>query len=271
MHKNSIALQVSQAEIEALLEAVDKVPEGSVVTLTEGDELWREPLEVWVRPASHLRDPDDIAEKFEHWFGDYFDFTGRRIPLEERDDAWFAEREAITPFTHAFLVDNSVHRFGDDCLFISRGSFFFQGETTLDGERAFEFHSPDVMSARREAELQPILEAAQKVAPKWALPVTLDDIERAADEEGRDVYYYGPDFAEHIEGDAIVRLSMIARFDADGNLVEQGPVEPSIHIEARARAFTMEETFGLMKALTALVNQLSEVTHATLAAAERAE
>lgn len=113
-----------------------------------------------------------------------------------------------------------------------------------------------------ETAMQRVLEAAQKVAPPWALPLTLDDIETHADEKGRGVYYAGQDFGDGIEGDVIVRLSMVSSFGDDGNELERGPVEPKVHIEPpRVRNFTSTEIVALALALEKLWDALNEATN----------
>lgn len=113
-----------------------------------------------------------------------------------------------------------------------------------------------------EAAMLRVLEAAQKVAPPWALPLTLDDIETHADEEGRGVYYSGQDFADGIAGDVIAQLSMVSSFDDEGKELERGVVEPKVHVEPpRGRNFTSTEVVALALAFTKLWDALHEAAN----------
>lgn len=108
-----------------------------------------------------------------------------------------------------------------------------------------------------EAAMMRVLEAAQKVAPPWALPLTIDDIETHPDDDGRGALYSGFNFGEDMEGDVILRLSMRSAFDGDGNLLARGEVEPHVHIsEPRGRAFTSKELMAMRGALSRLNHEL---------------
>lgn len=186
--------QVDKAVIDDLLAHVAAVPTDHYWTLDEGDLLYNAPTDVLVVRASGTRNPESIEVGSEHVFADFYDLNGHRLTLSERPDDWFSQQSEIRKPGTMWGTPNAVHRLGNDYLMIGRGQWYVTGETTIDGERAFEFGSGREYFARlREQQLQekrefleanPIIEASM---PWWSKDLNIEQ----SDELGEVLVTYG--------------------------------------------------------------------------------
>lgn len=167
--------QVDKTIIDKLLIDLAAVPEGHYWTLDDGDPLHIPPTDMMVVLASTVRDPDNTDTGDPCVFADIYDLNGRRIPLSERPEGWIDQQAEIRKPGREWGTENAVHRLGDDYIVIGRGQWYVTGETTIDGERAFEvgtaaeFLARDREQSRQESraflDQNPIIEASQ---PWWA-------------------------------------------------------------------------------------------------------
>lgn len=173
---------VDKTIIDKLLTDLAQVPEKHYWTLDEDDFLYNPPTDIMVVPASTVRDPGRTREAGEEFLlGDIYDLNGRRIPLSERPEGWWDQQSEIRKPGRGVYSENAVHRLGDDYLVVGRGQMFLTGETTIDGERAFEVVCRDIyfeLQRERRAEerrafldANPIIEASQ---PWWATGIDME-------------------------------------------------------------------------------------------------
>lgn len=172
--------QVDKTVIDKLLVDLAKVPEGKYWAVDEGDPLYTAPSDTVIVLASYLRTPNPPMDE-EHYWADYYDMNGRRLPLEERPVEWHREQEKIREIAKTQFTLNAVNRYGDDYLVVGRGLWYAAGETTIDGELAYEFISLkeylERAGQRRVQERQdflaanPIVEASM---PWWAKDLSIE-------------------------------------------------------------------------------------------------
>lgn len=181
-------------DVEELLAEIDTVEPGYYLRVEEDSPFFAAPVDVWVRPARHFRNPDEVAQNVGSGsyyvnYSEIYDLQGRLIPLEERPDGWWAQQLESTPNTDVMFKENAVHRLGRNYLIVGRGRYLVAAETTLDGERAFETISVDESIHRTLAELETYMPAVRAAKPEWADEPTARSIDDLSDEDTIAVSY----------------------------------------------------------------------------------
>lgn len=173
-------------DVEQLLAEIDAVEPGFYLRVDEDSPFFAAPADVWVRPAHHFRNPDEVAQNVGSGsylvnYSEIYDLGGRLIPLEERPDGWWTEQLEATPNTYAMFTPNAAHRLGRNYLIIGRGKYLVAAGTTLDGERAFETISVDESMRRGLLELETYMPAVLAAKPTWADEPTARSIDDLSD------------------------------------------------------------------------------------------
>lgn len=212
--------QAVHPDVQRIFDDIAAVPEGHHLYLEPGDPLYGAPVDDELHLVSQHRCTleelrDRIKRAHSEWWAAVFDASGTRVPLAERDEAWWErEFEGIEPnlVRSVSRRPNGVLRTANDFLVVSRGMFVPVEETEVDGEPAVKFvtearwlqHRKEQRRARAAAFLEehPEVVAAK---PAWAEDVIAD-----VDDEGVTVTF-------HRECGGGVGLSREAEFE-DGRL-----------------------------------------------------
>lgn len=175
-----VLASVSKAAIDGALTTITELTAEQYCLAAGDDELYQDPPERQIVPASLYRHPEGIEIGDISPQVDFYDLSGRRIPVEERPDGWFdAQVEIRHPHEaggpEPTYTPNAVFRLGDDFIMVGRGQYVVVEETLHDGEVAFVEERADIYLARTSQEAReekarflednPIIEESK---PWWA-------------------------------------------------------------------------------------------------------